>query len=80
MWPELKWNRTVAVTGRKGWKLMKERRSRGERGLRAAASKEGLIENCKREIQQQRLADGRNREHEQTDKKRFLSAGRMSPQ
>lgn len=70
----------MAVTGRMGWELMKERRSRGERGLRAAASKEGLIENCKGEIQQQqRLADGRNREHEQTDKKRFLSAGRMSP-
>lgn len=52
----------------------------GRKRLKSAASKEGLIENCKREIQQQRLADGRNREHEQTDKKRFLSAGRMSPQ
>lgn len=62
---KVKWE--VAVTGRKGWKVMKERRNRGERGLRASASKEGLIENCKREIQQQRLADGRKREHEQTD-------------
>lgn len=42
------------------WRLMKERKTGGERSLGVAVSEEGLIENCKREIQWEQVDDERN--------------------